>query len=168
MLERRDFWIKWLFVKWSVFEKSVNLYTTVSCSYIRPTLSENKLYQQILMETPNTKDLIDEGCRQTWRDVLCSPFFYTVPKKKRVWQPVLRIYSVWQASELQGKTGDCFWAQLALHEKVWDYTGLLYTLLASDFTRQLVSEQRINYPHLFNVGMKTLGSQLLALLTFQR
>jgi len=63
----------------------VNLYTTVSYSYIRPILGENKLDQQILMETPNTKAFVDEGRRQTWRDVvLCSHFVYTVPKNKRL------------------------------------------------------------------------------------
>jgi len=110
------------------------------------------------METPNTKAFIDEGCRQTRRDVvLCSHFVYTVPKKKKVWQPVLSIYSVWQESEFQGKTGDsvsgCNWP-FSLHEKVWDYTGLRYTLLASEFTRQPVSEQRVNYPHCYTQEWK--------------
>jgi hypothetical protein len=40
---------------------------------------------------------------------------------------------------------------------------LLYTLLAYEFIRQLVSELRVNQPHLLRVGMKTLDSQLIAL-----
>jgi hypothetical protein len=41
--------------------------------------------------------------------------------------------------------------------------GLLYTLLAYEFTRHLVNELRMNQPRLLRVGMKTLDKQLLAL-----
>jgi len=41
--------------------------------------------------------------------------------------------------------------------------GLLYVLLAYEFTRQLLNELRVNKPRLLRVGMKTLDKQLLAL-----
>jgi len=35
--------------------------------------------------------------------------------------------------------------------------GLLDTLLASEFTRQLVSEQRVNQPYILHAGMRKPG-----------
>ena len=44
-----------------------------------------------------------------------------------------------------------------------DYTWLLYTLLASEFSHQLMSKQQVNLPCPLHKGMKRLGSQLVAL-----